>query len=215
MEFLQTFFNLLLHLDTVALSAMSLYGNYLFLFIALIIFLETGLVLTPFLPGDSLLFTAGALSHQGSIPVIWLIILYWIAAVVGDTVNYWIGRGMGKMLLKRKMIKPHYYQKAHLFYEKHGSKAIILARFIPIIRTFIPFVAGLSSMSARTFTTFNMLGGIIWVFLFVSGGYFFGNLPFVQNHLSLIMLIVIFISFLPLIFHRIFFGSHKLPRNQN
>jgi len=213
MEFLQIILNIILHLDSFLISAMNIYGNDIFLIIALIIFLETGVVLTPFLPGDSLLFTAGALSHQSSISVIWLTLLLCAAAILGDATNYWIGRTIGKWLLKRNLIKQEHYNKAHLFYKKHGAKAVVLARFIPIIRTLVPFIAGLSHMSANVFTMFNIFGAIVWVILFVGGGYLFGTIPFVKDHFTMIIFLVIIVSFLPLIIHHFIHKQKKTKNN--
>jgi membrane-associated protein len=162
--------------------------------------LETGLVVTPFLPGDSLLFAGGTFAALGSLDAKWLVISLSIAAIAGDTVNYWIGHAVGpKVFAKEKsrfLNKEHLY-RTHRFYEKYGGKTIILARFIPIIRTFAPFVAGIGSMTYRRFITYNVFGGIAWVVLFVLGGYLFGNIPVVKQNFSLVIFAIIFLSILP------------------
>lgn len=200
MELLATLIDLLLHLDTHLMSLVQDYGIWVYAILFLIIFSETGLVVAPFLPGDSLLFVAGALCGLGALELYWLIPLLILAAFCGDNTNYWIGRLIGKSLLHRvngRFIRREHLDKTHAFYEKHGGKTIVFARFMPIIRTFAPFVAGLGLMSYRLFLAFSALGSIAWISSMTLAGYFFGNIPVVKNNLTLIVLAVILISLLP------------------
>ena len=193
--------NFILHLDKSLNGIMQNYGMLTYLFLFLIVFCETGLVVTPFLPGDSLIFVAGALS-VGSPKVAIFFITFLLAAVIGDTVNYHIGKKIGNKILERediKYIKKDYIIKAHKFYEKHGSMTIVIGRFIPIIRTFVPFVAGMGEMHYLKFIGYNILGGFLWVTLFLGGGYLFGNLPLVKNNFSIVLIAIIFISIIPAI----------------
>jgi membrane-associated protein len=178
-----------------------------------VIFAETGFVFTPFLPGDSLLFASGALAALGSLNVHLLFILLTIAAIIGDTVNYWIGHYLGMKLFNKypRILKKEYLDRTHQFYEKHGGKTIIIARFVPIVRTFAPFVAGIGSMSYPKFIAYNIFGGIFWCALFIYGGYFFGNLSFVKNNFSVVIITIIFISILPGIIEYL---RHKLKPEQ-
>lgn len=199
---LEKFFKFVVHLDKYLPEITNHYGAITYLFLFLIIFFETGIVFTPFLPGDSLLFITGALAGAGFLNVFFVITILSIAAILGDTSNYWIGRFFGKKLIKKadgKFLKKEHLIKTHLFFEKHGGKTIILARFVPIVRTFAPFVAGVSKMNYRWFLSYNIIGGLIWVFIFVSLGYFFGNLSIVKNNFHLSVLIIIFISLIPMI----------------
>jgi membrane-associated protein len=193
--------DLFLHLDTHLESIIQQFqaGTYLILF--LVIFIETGVVIFPFLPGDSLIFAAGAFSARTDSPlnIVALFILLCIAAIAGDTANYWIGHSIGPRAFSgnTRFLKKEYLDRTHDFYERHGGKTIILARFIPIIRTFAPFVAGIGSMTYPHFISYNVIGGIAWVALFSFGGYFFGELPFVKNNFSFVVLAIIFISVMP------------------
>jgi membrane-associated protein len=200
MEWLRFFSDLFLHLDRHLDVAVGQYGTWVYLILLVIVFCETGLVVTPFLPGDSLLFAAGALSASGSLDVRLLFVLLAIAAIVGDTVNYWIGAWIGPKAFsgEYRFLKKEYLDRTHRFYERHGGKTIILARFIPIIRTFAPFVAGIGAMNYGRFIVYNVVGGIAWVAAFTYGGYFFGNLTFVKEHFSVIILAIVIISVLPL-----------------
>jgi membrane-associated protein len=200
MELLKGFTEILLHLDTHLDLVIRNYGFWTYGIFFLIIFLETGLVVTPFLPGDSLLFAAGTFAAIGSLDAKWLVIFLSIAAIAGDTLNYWIGYTVGPKVFskeKSRFLNKEYLYRTHQFYEKYGGKTIILARFIPIIRTFAPFVAGIGSMTYGRFITYNIVGGIGWVVIFVFGGYFFGTIPFVQHNFSLVIAGIIFISILP------------------
>lgn len=203
MSIIGTFINLILHIDKYLNVIIQNYGGWTYVLIFLIIFCETGLVITPFLPGDSILFAAGALASIGALKISILFMLLYMAAVIGDTVNYYIGQKVGNKILEKKDVKyinKEYLKKANSFYEKHGSMAIVIGRFIPIIRTFVPFVAGIGEMSYSKFTIYNMLGGLLWVTLFLGGGYFFGNLPFIKQHFSYVLIAIIVISIIPAIF---------------
>lgn len=202
MDIFNYFIDLILHLDKHLSTIIQTYGIWTYLILFLIIFMETGFVITPFLPGDSLLFAAGtfaspALGSPLRIGVLWLLLCG--AAILGDTINYWIGNYVGPRAFSGEVrfLKKEYLDRTHEFYEKHGGKTIIIARFIPIIRTFAPFVAGIGSMSYGRFISYNIVGGVLWVTLFLFGGYFFGNLPFVQDNFSLVVIAIIVISVLP------------------
>ena len=200
MEFIKDLLDFILHLDKHLKPIIQEYGGWTYLFLFLIVFCETGLVVTPFLPGDSLLFAAGAFAANGSLSIWVLIAILVVAAVLGDTVNYWIGHFLGHRLLNAKrfkVIKPEHLAYTHEFYEKYGGKTIIIARFVPIVRTFAPFVAGLGSMSYGRFMSYNVIGGVAWVLICTIAGYLFGNLPFVQENFSLVVLAIIFLSVLP------------------
>lgn len=197
---IKDFIDIMLHLDKYLSVVMQSYGMATYLLLFVIIFCETGLVFIPFLPGDSLLFASGAFASLGSLNVVILILILDLAAVGGDTVNYFIGKSIGSELYKNnhsKFIKKKYLEQTQRFYERHGGKTIIVARFIPIIRTFAPFVAGIGNMSYRRFISYNIVGGISWVSLFTLMGYFFGNLPSVKKNFSFVIFAIIFISILP------------------
>jgi membrane-associated protein len=189
-----------LHLDKHLAELVSMYGGWTYAILFLIVFCETGLVVTPFLPGDSLLFAVGALAAGGAFDVSLLVILLTVAAILGDTVNYWIGRVVGPKVFQKessRLLNRKHLDRTHAFYEKHGGKTIILARFLPIIRTFAPFVAGIGRMHYPRFFLYNVVGGIVWVVLFVLAGYFFGNIPVVKRNFTLVILAIIFLSLLP------------------
>ena len=193
------FIDVILHLDVHLLELTREYGIWIYAILFLIIYCETGLVVMPFLPGDSLLFVAGALCGMGALQLELLAPLLMVAAFSGDNTNYWIGRLIGVRLLKRtnRLIKREHLDKTHAFYEKHGGKTILFARFLPIIRTFAPFVAGIGLMRYRLFVLFSALGSFVWIGSLTVAGYFFGNIPAVKNNLTLIIVGIIIISLLP------------------
>ncbi len=202
MEILTAFFDIVLHLDAHLLALVHEYGMWVYAILFAIIFAETGLVVAPFLPGDSLLFVTGALCGMGSLQLDVLLPLLVLAAFSGDNTNYWIGRLLGLRLLNRagtRFIKPEHLEKTRAFYEKHGGKTIIFARFLPIIRTFAPFVAGIGTMRYRLFVMFSALGSLAWIGSLTLAGYFFGNIPIIKNNLTLMIIVIVFISFIPAI----------------
>ncbi|AJW28989.1 hypothetical protein Z042_25865 [Chania multitudinisentens RB-25] len=202
MNFILYVVDFILHIDVHLAELVAQYGMWVYAILFLILFCETGLVVTPFLPGDSLLFVAGALAALPSndLNVHTMVVLMVIAAVVGDAVNYTIGRLFGEKLFRNpnsKIFRRSYLDKTHQFYEKHGGKTIILARFVPIVRTFAPFVAGMGHMSYRHFAAYNVIGALLWVLSFTYAGYLFGDLPVVQENLKLLIVGIIFVSILP------------------
>jgi len=200
MDILVNFINGIMHIDKYLILLIQQYGILTYAILFLIIFIETGVVVMPFLPGDSMLFAAGALAGIGSMNIFTLLVVVYLAAVLGDTANYHIGKKIGKKILEKeevRFINKEYLKKAQDFYEKHGSMTIVIGRFIPIIRTFVPFVAGIGEMNYSKFIPYNMIGGGLWVSLFLGGGYFFGNLSFVKDHFSYMLIAIIIISLLP------------------
>ena len=199
MEVIRFLIDFILHMDVHLNEIISNYGLWTYGILFLVIFMETGFVVTPFLPGDSLLFAAGTFAALGSLNPIYLFLLLSVAAILGDTVNYSIGHYIGPRAFSGeiKFLKQEHLDKTQAFYEKHGGKTIILARFVPIIRTFAPFVAGVGVMKYRKFIAYNVVGGLIWVALFISMGYFFGNIPFVKKNFELVIFAIIAISFIP------------------
>jgi len=202
LDLLKFLIDLFLHLDKHLSAIIQDYGTWTYFLLFIVIFMETGFVVTPFLPGDSLLFAAGtfaspALGSSLNIWALWGLLCF--AAVAGDTANYWIGHFIGPKAFSGEVrfLKKQYLDRTHDFYERHGGKTIIIARFVPIIRTFAPFVAGVGSMSYGRFISYNFIGGIAWVSLFTWGGYFFGTLPFVQKNFSFVVLAIILISVMP------------------
>lgn len=204
MELIQHFIDLVMHLDKHLGNVMQNYGNLTYLILFLIIFCETGLVVTPFLPGDSLLFATGALAAStGALNVFLVFLILSTAAVLGDTVNYWIGFLVGPKVFQyesTRFLKKEHLERTHKFYEKYGAKTIILARFVPIVRTFAPFVAGVGTMSYLTFITFNVVGGVTWIALFTFGGFKFGNLPVVKENFTFVIIAIIFMSLMPVLY---------------
>jgi membrane-associated protein len=202
MSIIGTLLNVILHLDKYLNLILQNYGMWTYSIIFLIIFCETGLVITPFLPGDSIIFATGALASIGSLSIINLFIIFFISAIAGDALNYYIGKKIGDKILEKedvKYINKEYLKKAHVFYARHGSMTIVLGRFIPVIRTFVPFIAGIGKMGYSKFIIYNMLGGFLWVTLFLGGGYFFGGLPFVKQHFSYVVIAIVIISIIPAI----------------
>lgn len=200
MDLLPRIIDLFLHLDHHLGQLISQYGTWTHLILFLIVFCETGLVVTPFLPGDSLLFAAGTFAALGALDLWLVILLLIIAAIAGDTLNYWVGSYVGPRAFRGdiRFLRKEYLDRTHAFYEKHGGKTIILARFVPIIRTFAPFVAGVGAMSYPKFLVYNVVGAVLWVGLFVLGGFFFGNIPAVRKNFTLVILAIIAISVLPI-----------------
>lgn len=200
MELLHDFIQIFLHLDKHLAAVIQAYGGWTYLILFLIIFCETGLVVTPILPGDSLLFAIGSFAALGAIKLEYLLIGLTVAAILGDSVNYAIGHYMGPKVFSKtnsRIFKKEYLDKTHRFYEKYGAKTIIFARFVPIMRTFAPFVAGIGAMSYGKFLTYNVVGGVAWICLFVLGGYFFGGLPIVKQNFTLVILAIIALSIMP------------------
>jgi len=197
MEQIRFLIDLFLHLDEYMANIINQYGIWTYAILFLVIFMETGFVVTPFLPGDSLLFAAGTFAALGSLNVWLLLLLLMIAAIGGDTVNYWIGHYLGDRVYNIKWIRREYLDRTHAFFQKHGGKTIFLARFVPIVRTFAPFVAGMGKMSYGYFFSYNVFGGIVWVLLFTFLGFFFGNIPFVKKNFELVIVAIILISVIP------------------
>jgi len=204
MEALLDFF---LHLDAHLSEFVAVYGVWVYALLFLIVFAETGLVITPFLPGDSLLFTAGALAAKGDLSIGTVVVLLSVAAILGDAVNYGIGHFAGPRVFRaeghtsfwQRLLNRNHLQQAHDFFERYGGKAVVLGRFVPIVRTFVPFVAGCGSMSYRQFAIYNVIGGLLWVGLCVGGGYAFGNIDYVKEHFELVVIGIVFVSMLPML----------------
>lgn len=212
MGYLQNFVDIILHLDKYLVQFVADYGLFTYVVLFSIIFAETGFVVTPFLPGDSLLFAAGAIAAIGSLHV-WVVgLALAVAAILGDTVNYWLGHFLGQKVVdnpKVPFINQEHIDRTQKFYAKYGGKTIILARFVPIVRTFAPFVAGVGKMDYSKFFLFNVIGGIAWVFLFTFAGYFFGNIPFVQKNFHYVIIAIIFLSLVPMGFEYIQSKRHS------
>jgi len=199
MDLIHLLIDYTLHLDKHLGNIIQYFGNWTYLVFFMVVFCETGLVVTPFLPGDSLLFAIGAFAAQDLLNVHVCFALLTLAAILGDTVNYWIGYTLGPKVFtaNHRFLNRKHLERTHQFYERHGGKTIILARFIPIIRTFAPFVAGIGTMSYWKFISYNVIGGVVWVSLFVYGGYYFGNLPVVKRNFTLVIFAIIVLSILP------------------
>jgi len=204
MDLIQLLIDIVLHVDKFIDHQVTLWGAWMYVVLFLVIFCETGLVVTPFLPGDSLLFAAAAVAARTGSPLnVWMLLAVMItAAVVGDTVNYWIGVKLGPRLLRKpdsRIFRKEYLDRTHAFFERYGGKAIILGRFVPFVRTFAPFLAGVGRMDYRKFLEFNVVGGILWVGLFVAAGYFFGRIPAVEENLTLVLFGVVIVTTIPII----------------
>lgn len=199
-DLIKNVLEIFIHLDTHLNFVIQSYGVWTYLILFLIVFCETGLVITPFLPGDSLLFAAGTFAAMGSLDNILLAVILSIAAIAGDTVNYWIGYRVGPAIFHKydvRFLNREYLDRAHRFYERHGGKTIMIARFMPIIRTFAPFVAGIGRMSYMRFVIYNITGGIFWVAIFIFGGYYFGTIPLVKRNFTIVIMTIIVISIMP------------------
>lgn len=204
-DIIRKLIDFILHIDRHLAEIIASYGGWTYGVLFLIIFAETGFVITPFLPGDSLLFAAGAFcaKPETGLNVHVMALLLWFAAVAGDTVNYWIGSRIGPAVFRREdsiFLRKKHLERAHAFFEKYGGRAIILARFVPIVRTFVPFVAGVGSMTYSRFIAYNIIGGFIWIYFFLYAGFWFGNRPFVQQNFKLVILVIIILSVLPMVF---------------
>ena len=199
MSFIRDAIDFILHIDVHLATIVSQYGGWTYAILFLIIFCETGLVVTPFLPGDSLLFATGALAAATDLNVIVLFVLLTIAAILGDAVNYWVGKTVGEKLFDGRIryLRREHLDRTHAFYEKYGGKTIVIARFVPIVRTFAPFVAGMGSMSYGKFAMYNVTGGIVWIGSLLFAGYLFGNLPIVRDNFGLVIIAIIILSILP------------------
>jgi len=213
MDWLPQLLDLVLHLDVHLTAFVTQHGAWVYGLFFLIIFMETGLVVTPFLPGDSLLFVAGTVAAAGGMNLAWLILTLVVAALCGDNVNYWIGRLLGPRLFKRensRWLKRENLDRSHAFMERHGPKAIIIARFVPIVRTFVPFVCGIGRLTYRRFLGFSLLGALLWVGLLAPAGYYFGGLAVVRNNLTAVILLIVLISLLPGLFEYLRHGRHPV-----
>lgn len=199
-EFLQTIIDVFLHLDVHLGQVIKDYGTFTYLILFLVLFCETGLVVTPFLPGDSLLFAAGTFAALGALDLYWLLMLLYLAPILGDSSNYWIGRIVGPKIFHRedvRFLNRKHLDRTHQFYEKHGGKTVVIARFMPIFRTFAPFVAGIGKMNYLKFVSFSIGGTLAWISCFVLAGYFFGNIPLVKKNFTLAIMAIIAVSLIP------------------
>lgn len=202
MSYLWRFFDFLLHLDVHLDTLIQTYGSWVHGILFVIVFCETGFVVTPFLPGDSLLFAVGTFAARGSLDLFTAMLVLAAAAILGDTVNYWIGHFVGPRVFHRddvRWLNRKHLDRTHEFFERYGAKTIILARFVPIVRTFAPFVAGIGAMTYGKFLLYNVVGGLLWVLLVTLAGYFFGNIPIVRRHFTLVIIAIIVVSVLPAI----------------
>lgn len=212
METIAHLIHIVLHLNVYLQALVNQYGTWTYAILFLIVFCETGLVITPFLPGDSLLFAAGSIFAISQLNVHYLVMLLILATFCGDNTNYWIGRTVGKRFFKpnNRILKQQYVDRTHAFYEKHGAMAIILARFVPIVRTFMPFVAGLGHMTYRLFILFSLIGALLWVAGLIYLSYFFGQISWVKNNFSIVIVMIIIVSILPAIVHVI---KHRIIKS--
>ncbi len=211
-EFLKMIIDFIIHIDVHLSEIIRSYGVWTYLILFLIIFCETGLVVAPLLPGDSLLFAAGTFAARGDLNVFWLFLLLSVAAILGDTANYWIGSYLGPRVFHKEKVRflnKEYLERTHRFYEKYGGKTIIIARFVPIIRTFAPFVAGIGSMTYGKFISYNVAGGILWIGAFAYAGYFFGNIPMVKRNFTMVIFAIIILSVMPGVIE---FIKHKMQK---
>ncbi|MEF3279387.1 MAG: DedA family protein [Elusimicrobiota bacterium] len=201
MEFILKIFEIILHIDVYLDVIIKSFGEWIYLILFIIIFMETGFVITPFLPGDSLLFACGTFAAVGILSPVKTFVVIVVAAIIGDGVNYHIGKFVGKSFFERypKIFRKEYIEKTHKFYERYGSKTIVLARFVPIVRTFAPFMAGLGYMTYSVFIIYNIAGSFLWAFIVYLGGYFFGNIPVVKDNFSLVIISIIIVSIIPII----------------
>jgi len=215
MGFISTLIDIVLHLDKYLSYIVQHFGTWTYMLLFIIIFCETGLVITPFFPGDSLIFAAGTFAAVGIFNVFILFVVLAGAAVLGDTANYWIGSYLGAAAVRKypRVFRKKYMDKTHHFYDKYGNKTIILARFVPVVRTFAPFLAGVGKMNYWKFLVYNVIGGVLWVAIALFAGFFFGNIAFVKNNFTLVIIIVIFASFLPVVFE-ILRHKHKERKMQ-
>lgn len=197
MDYLLGIFKFIIHIDDYLKYFVDNYGILTYVILFIIIFCETGLVIFPFLPGDSLLFAAGALASIGHLNIFTLLVILIISAILGDTVNYHIGKNFGQIILKKGIIKKKHLDETYKFFQKHGGKTIVYARFVPIVRTLAPFISGISKMNYKYFLKYNIFSGFLWVIIFTLLGYFFGNIPFVTHNFSIVILAIIGISLLP------------------
>jgi len=216
LDLIKQLIDFVLHIDVHLREIVANYGLWTYAVLFVILFAETGFVVTPFLPGDSLLFAAGALcapaESQLNVHLIALVLA--IAAILGDTVNYWIGHSIGPKVFKREdsfLLRKKHLDRAHAFFEKYGGRAVILARFVPFVRTFVPFVAGVGSMTYRRFIAYNIVGGIAWIYFFTYSGYFFGTRPFVQKNFKLVIVAIVLLSLVPIVFE--FIRAHLQSKN--
>lgn len=215
MELIRNLIELFLHLDKHLNVIIQNYGVWTYVLLFVVIFCETGLVVTPILPGDSLLFAAGTFAALGSLNVGLLFVLLAAAAIGGDTVNYWIGHFVGPKVFRKENVRflnKEYLERTHRFYEKHGGKTIVLARFIPIVRTFAPFVAGVGRMTYWHFIIYNVIGGLVWIAIFTFGGYYFGNISIVKRNFSIIIVAIILVSILPMVIE---FLNHRFRASRS
>jgi membrane-associated protein len=217
MQLLTQLFEFILHIDRHLGEIIADYGTWTYLILFVIVFIETGLVVMPFLPGDSLLFAAGAFAATGALNLAGVFVLLAFAAILGDTVNYWIGHRIGPRVFQEdvRFLKREYLERTQQFYEKHGGKTIFLARFIPIIRTFAPFVAGVGTMRYGKFIVYNVVGALVWTTLFTFAGFFFGNIPVVRDHFGLVVVAIIVISVLPVFYELVQQRLRPRPASDN